>query len=737
MSDKKQIVLVQLIGSKKPQTFDIEQSEFVIGRGDTSAVPVHDHGISREHIKVRLVGGIIQIQDLNSSNGTFVNDVRIISGEPITIGEFHVVTLGLSLIKIKFKVVEIGNTVQKEIEVSEKENEAPPIFVDISAFPKTADDFKVEFKNVGLKHVDKKEPKAQALEIIKEAEYIKHSIIKSAEVLKNKTIHETKVQTRKAAEEARIEYQNHVDMMLEDARVELNRLKVETEIMLDEKRIQANEEIQNAWQEHEEQVRAEKDKIMETIEKENRAKLELSIEKMKSTMFADRNRMITDTEGELLQKKRAFQVEMENEKTEHLSRIKLFSEELSQIQKDIEESTVAAEANRNTKQESDIELSRVLSQLKQEQEILAHVQNQHRDIVEMHKKIETEVAEFAERKKQLQTDFEKAIKEREEVNKSYTSLSERRQQVEEQLHTMSRDLNEAKKKAKLEIDQEYRELKEAEVQKLTEYKAHEAKELQKIRDQHLASIKKLSVDLSLEIATKLELLAKKSEGVFDFEKNLELINSVIQVKSAIDTGTESKHVEQLKVWKERKEKESFGLQFRGLIAGLVLVFVGNFAYKKLNTDPVQLELAKMAVERKQKEIDNIYVPQKIPKYHDNYVDATLLTEQFTETYLDDAVQQEWVKYSTRYFLRQWKVEEEKVIQVVANSRALVQAIDESKGTLKKDRIKLDFEKLKAMEQENIEKQASILGTNVKYEAYKKLEKEFFLPRVQKRIPASQ
>jgi hypothetical protein len=151
---------------------------------------------------------------------------------------------------------------------------------------------------------------------------------------------------------------------------------------------------------------------------------------------------------------------------------------------------------------------------------------------------------------------------------------------------------------------------------------------------------------------------------------------------------------------------------------------------------VQEELARQAVERKQYAAQNIYVPQKTGQYYDTYVESTLYTENFVETYLDDAVQQEWVSYATKYFLRQWKVEEEKVIKVIANSRALVQNIDESKNTLRKDRIKNDLEKLKTMEKENVASQSDILGTNVKYEAYKRLEKEFFSQKLQHRTPAN-
>jgi len=208
------------------------------------------------------------------------------------------------------------------------------------------------------------------------------------------------------------------------------------------------------------------------------------------------------------------------------------------------------------------------------------------------------------------------------------------------------------------------------------------------------------------------------------------------VKSAINTGSESKHAEQLDDWKKRKRKENMSLISTGFAIGIVAVFVANFGYKRLNTDPVQEELARMAIERKKNAEANVYVPQKTGQYYDSYVEATLYTDNFTETYLDNDVQQEWVSYATKYFLRQWKVEEEKVIKVIANSRALVQNIEESKPTLKKDRIKQDLEKLKTMEKESITAQSDVLGTNVKYEAYKKLEKEFFSQRIQRRAPAN-
>lgn len=737
MTNSKQVVLLQLITPQKTQTFDIDKSVFILGRGDTSAIPIVESGISREHLKVKLEDNLIYIQDLNSSNGTYVEGLKITPMEFIPIREAYSIGFGNTQIKIKLKILDVKEEINVEIKEIEKYSEHPPIVVDLSAFPKTEEDFKLSFKNVGLNLPRYKNANEHSQEIIKEAEYIKHSIIKSAEVYKSKAINEAKIQSQRATETAYTEYQKLIDNLLDETRRELLRLKTETEIMLDEKRLQANDEIQNLWKEHRELIRKDRDKQFDVIEKENKIKLELSIEKMKSDMFSERNRLITDAENEILQKKRAYQVEFENEKTEHLSRIKLYNDELEKIQFNISESDRIYKENKINKDNSDIELIKVISLLKQEKENLDFVSKQYNDTLEIHKKIESELSRFEEIKNESQLTQSKAEKNIEELNKTFTTLSEKKEQLDDQIKFLSTALEDSKKKAKEEVEKEYKQLKEIESKKFDDYKSKELKELQKIRDEHSNSIKKFSVDLSQEIATKIELLSKKNGDTgFEFEKYFELINSVIQVKSAITTGSESQHTEQLDDWKKRKRKEDFSLMFRGFAAGFICIFLGNLVYKKMNTDPVQEEMARAAIERKQQEALNLFVPQKTTQYFDNYVEATIYTENFKETYLDDLNQQEWVNYATKYFLRQWKVEEERIIKLISNSKALVQTIDEAKNSLKKDRIKTDIEKLKTMEQENIKNQASLLGSNVRYEAYKKLEKEFFNQRLLRRTPAN-
>ncbi|MGZ3726723.1 MAG: FHA domain-containing protein [Pseudobdellovibrio sp.] len=628
--------------------------------------------------------------------------------------------------------------IPKEIQHRPEDKREFNKLIDVSIFPKKEEDFRLSFKNVGLDLPKYKNPGEHAKEIIRDAEYQKHAILKSAEVLRSKTINETRILAKKASEEAHTEFKRLIDQLLDNTRQELKKLRTDTEVLVDEKRIQANEEIQRLWEEHEEQIRADKEKQYESFEKENKIKLDLSIEKARSDMFAERHKIITDAENEVLQKKRTYQVEFENEKSEHLVKIKTYNEELLKLQTSLEENKKNLKEAKTQKEDAELELSKVVSQLKAEKESLVIINNTFKETEESHKVIEKELANYNETKQKAMAEIEKIQNETHKLNLQYSNITEKKQRTEEELARLTDSLKDAKTKARAEVENEYKILKETEAKKFEDFKVNELKELQKIRDAHTDSIKNFSVDLSQEIATKLELLASKSGyGKFDFEKHFELINSVIQIKGAVNTGSESKHAQQLDDWKNRKRKENFSLISRGFVAGLICVFIANFVYKKLNIDPVQQELARIAAENKAAAAENRFVPEKTDKYYDTYVDSTLYTDRFVEVYLDKKNQQEWVNYATKYFLRQWKVEEEKVIEVISNSNALVQNVQESIPTLKKSKLKTDIAKLKETEDESIKNQAQILGSNVKYEAYKKLEKEFFSSKLQGRVPASQ
>lgn len=68
--------LVVLQGPDKGRTFQTGDEPFVLGRSSEQA-PLTDHTISRHHAELRRMDGVWLIEDHGSSNGTYLNGVRV------------------------------------------------------------------------------------------------------------------------------------------------------------------------------------------------------------------------------------------------------------------------------------------------------------------------------------------------------------------------------------------------------------------------------------------------------------------------------------------------------------------------------------------------------------------------------------------------------------------------------------------------------------------------------------
>ncbi len=69
--------LIMRTGPTPGKTFPLSKSEIVVGRDVTSDIPINDAEISRRHAKFTLQGDSYILEDLGSTNGTFVDGQRL------------------------------------------------------------------------------------------------------------------------------------------------------------------------------------------------------------------------------------------------------------------------------------------------------------------------------------------------------------------------------------------------------------------------------------------------------------------------------------------------------------------------------------------------------------------------------------------------------------------------------------------------------------------------------------
>jgi hypothetical protein len=90
MTDGSQLVM--RAGPQPGQTFVLDQDSLTLGRDPGNEIMIGDPQVSRQHARITRQGGLTVIEDLESTNGTFVNGLRLTGPHTLTDGD--VISLG-------------------------------------------------------------------------------------------------------------------------------------------------------------------------------------------------------------------------------------------------------------------------------------------------------------------------------------------------------------------------------------------------------------------------------------------------------------------------------------------------------------------------------------------------------------------------------------------------------------------------------------------------------------------
>jgi predicted component of type VI protein secretion system len=73
--------------SNSPREFELTQPEIIIGRDPSVDITISSEAVSRRHAKLTRSGEAFFLEDLGSSNGTYLNGTRLVARQPLMSGD--------------------------------------------------------------------------------------------------------------------------------------------------------------------------------------------------------------------------------------------------------------------------------------------------------------------------------------------------------------------------------------------------------------------------------------------------------------------------------------------------------------------------------------------------------------------------------------------------------------------------------------------------------------------------
>lgn len=104
--------LVQYSGEQIGKRFSVESNVCIAGRSPQAAIFIDEPSVSRKHAKIFAYQDKVTIEDLGSSNGTFVNDQQVT--DKVTIQSGDMIRLGTVMLKF-FSSSDMDNMVHDKI----------------------------------------------------------------------------------------------------------------------------------------------------------------------------------------------------------------------------------------------------------------------------------------------------------------------------------------------------------------------------------------------------------------------------------------------------------------------------------------------------------------------------------------------------------------------------------------------------------------------------------------------
>lgn len=640
----------------------VNENTFTIGRATECAVSFSDLNVSRGHLFVKTMSGLVYVEDQNSANGTFLNGTRIEAKRLVPVRPEDMIKLGSAgpLISIQAvdgvsneQAVEEGvlkkkdrhagkeSLVQRDVILEEAHKAARVIMDKAKAYHDQVVSAAISESMTAAKATVEKlitESKADAAQLLREAQATAVRTVDEAKFAANGILEGAKLEAEKYAREHKEGSEKDADAYFSKRHQEIEQFSIRKAAEVDDYRAA--------------QERQSRETMAKEIEVYIREKRELESATQK------------------------FQEELDH-----------IAPQLKAMKAEFEALTASTAALRDENSKLNVEKAELIALESKREELGKQVANMERQLAEAEKSLPARLAED-------QAAFEK------ESNRRRFALNE----------------------------------------ELTNQRLSEMERLRRERAEAIASIARERERLGKKILVDVQQAAVSFVPVEQWRAAAETVESAIHENLKLHSLTASAEdslsplISQVASSRKR-QRAVWTLQ--GFFLGAVVLVAGwQGMHQVFNEEDPMKTAAKENARRIKEDLElRKFNPPQDDELRSSYVDSVIYTQGFVEKYRDAEFQKRWLKKASTYFLKKWKVQEESVVQVISATSTLVSTLAERKEAIHPDRVSDGLKKMNELEAETLLQIKNLLGSEVRVEAFKRLEKKTFTEFYSLRAPA--
>lgn len=351
------------------------------------------------------------------------------------------------------------------------------------------------------------------------------------------------------------------------------------------------------------------------------------------------------------------------------------------------------------------------------QKNLAAAKEEHKSLLAEVKQFNSEKKSTEARLKEIEIDIGKMSVERDNLAQGLVTLKE----------TTAAKLKEQKEK----IDSEFEKLSKTQQEELDNLRLAELERTKRECEQAIENfvLEKSKIGEKIQHIVVEEFVRSKGTSLDpEVSSNLrERVNAIVEDHSISMLAQHHSGGLTTDKVRDRVKRQRHTTLAQGVAAGMLTFYLGTLAYHEFEADfnpmktaaELQAKLVQEDLARRK------FAPEQSYEWRDTYAQLVIYTKDFVPTYTSSEFQHDWGTAATKYLLTQWRLEEEKAIEVISMANTLVTTLAEKKEAIHPDYVDQGLQKMDELELEITTRMKDLLGSEVRYEALRRFEKKFY------------